>query len=107
MPRSCPPERRSRVWRVARGEGVQAKALGFQAAKLEVCVNGPYSHNGLQESDEAVVEIVAECRRAVGPELVLMVDVAYAWPDGRDGACGDREAGAIRPVLHRDADRHR
>ena len=59
----------------------KAKALGYRAAKLEVCVNGPYSHNGLQEDDDAVVEIVAECRRAVGPELVLMVDVAYAWPD--------------------------
>jgi L-alanine-DL-glutamate epimerase-like enolase superfamily enzyme len=60
---------------------VKAQALGFRAAKLEVCVNGPYSHNGLQESDDAIVEIVRECRRAVGPELVLMVDVAYAWPD--------------------------
>ena len=59
----------------------KARALGYRAAKLEVCVNGPYSHNGLQEDDDAVVEIVAECRRAVGPELVLMVDVAYAWPD--------------------------
>jgi L-alanine-DL-glutamate epimerase-like enolase superfamily enzyme len=58
-----------------------AKALGFRAAKLEVCVNGPYSHNGLQEDNAAIVEIVAECRRAVGPEMVLMVDVAYAWPD--------------------------
>jgi L-alanine-DL-glutamate epimerase-like enolase superfamily enzyme len=59
----------------------RAKALGFRAAKLEVCVNGPYSHNGLQEENAAIVEIVGECRRAVGPELVLMVDVAYAWPD--------------------------
>jgi L-alanine-DL-glutamate epimerase-like enolase superfamily enzyme len=58
-----------------------AQALRYRAAKLEVCVNGPYSHNGLQEPDDAVVEIVAECRRAVGPEMVLMVDVAYAWPD--------------------------
>jgi L-alanine-DL-glutamate epimerase-like enolase superfamily enzyme len=62
---------------------LKAQALGFRAAKLEVCVNGPYSHNGLQESDDAVVEIVRECRRAVGPDLVLMVDVAYAWPDAR------------------------
>jgi L-alanine-DL-glutamate epimerase-like enolase superfamily enzyme len=61
----------------------RAKALGFRAAKLEVCLNGPYSHNGLQESDDAIVEIVAECRRRVGPELVLLVDVAYAWPDAR------------------------
>jgi L-rhamnonate dehydratase len=59
----------------------EAKALGYRAAKLEVCVNGPYSHNGLQEPDDAVIEIVAECRRAVGPGMALMVDVAYAWPD--------------------------
>jgi L-alanine-DL-glutamate epimerase-like enolase superfamily enzyme len=65
------------------GKSLRAKALGFRALKLEVCVNGPYSHNGLQESDDAVVEIVAECRRAVGAEVVLMVDVAYAWPDAR------------------------
>ncbi len=60
---------------------LSAKALGFRAAKLEVCVNGPYSHNGLQEDNAAIVEIVAECRRVVGPEMVLMIDVAYAWPD--------------------------
>jgi L-alanine-DL-glutamate epimerase-like enolase superfamily enzyme len=64
-------------------KALKAKALGFRAAKLEVCLNGPYSHNSLQENDNAVVEIVAECRRAVGPDLVLMVDVAYAWPDAR------------------------
>jgi L-alanine-DL-glutamate epimerase-like enolase superfamily enzyme len=64
-------------------KAVRAKSLGFRAIKLEVCVNGPYSHHGLQESDDAVVEIVAECRAAVGPDLVLMVDVAYAWPDAR------------------------
>jgi len=59
----------------------QARAAGFKAAKLEVCVNGPYSHNALQERDEAVVEIVAECRETVGGDFVLMVDVAYAWSD--------------------------
>ena len=58
---------------------IQAKEAGFRAAKLEVCVNGPYSHNRIQESDEAVVETVAACREAVGPEMTLMVDVAYAW----------------------------
>ncbi len=61
----------------------RAKAIGFRAAKLEVCVNGPYSHNGLQENDEAVVALVAECRQAVGPDMVLMVDVAYAWSDAK------------------------
>jgi len=59
----------------------RAKALGFQAAKLEVCVNGPYSHNGLQEDDNAIVAVVAAYREAVGLEMVLMVDVAYAWSD--------------------------
>src|SRR3569623_761524 len=31
----------------------RARAQGFKAAKLEVCLSGPYSHNGLQESDDA------------------------------------------------------
>jgi L-alanine-DL-glutamate epimerase-like enolase superfamily enzyme len=64
-------------------KALKAKALGFQAVKLEVCINGPYSHNGLQAGDDAIVAIVGECRRAVGRDLVLMVDVAYAWPDAR------------------------
>ncbi len=62
-------------------KALTAQAMGFRAAKLEVCINGPYSHNGLQEDDESVVEMVAACREAVGPEFTLMVDVAYAWPD--------------------------
>lgn len=64
-------------------KAVRAKRLGFRALKLEVCLNGPYSHHGLQESDDSVVDVVAECRRAVGTDVVLMVDVAYAWPDAR------------------------
>ncbi len=62
---------------------LQAKKYGFTAAKLEVCVNGPYSHGGLQEADSEVTRIVASCREAVGPNMVLMVDVAYAWNDWR------------------------
>ena len=46
---------------------------------MEVCIAGPYSHNGLQEPDEAVVDIVAACREALGPDFTMMVDVAYAW----------------------------
>ncbi|HYL42585.1 MAG TPA: mandelate racemase/muconate lactonizing enzyme family protein [Ktedonobacteraceae bacterium] len=60
---------------------LQAKSQGFTAAKLEICINGPYAHHGLQERDEAVVAIVAACREAVGSDMVLMVDVAYAWSD--------------------------
>ena len=62
---------------------VQAKKYGFSAAKLEVCVNGPYSHGGLNEADSEVTKIVASCRDSVGPNMVLMVDVAYAWHDWR------------------------
>jgi L-alanine-DL-glutamate epimerase-like enolase superfamily enzyme len=64
-------------------KALRARDLGFRAAKLEVCINGPYSHNRLDEANEAVVELVRNCRQAVGPELVLMLDVAYAWPDAR------------------------
>ena len=62
---------------------VQAKKYGFDAAKLEVCINGPYSHAGLQEKDSEIVNIVASCREAVGPNMTLMVDVAYCWKDWR------------------------
>lgn len=42
-------------------------------------MNEPYSHNGLQEGEVAIVDVVAAGREAVGPEMVLMVDVAYCW----------------------------
>jgi len=61
-----------------------AKALGFNAGKMEVCVNGPYAHNRIDASDESVVEIVAACREAVGSQFVMMVDVCYAWPNAND-----------------------
>ena len=57
----------------------RAKEHGFRAGKMEVCVIGPYSHNGLNESNYAIVEIVAACRDAVGPDFVMMADVAYCW----------------------------
>jgi len=62
---------------------VQAKKYGFTAAKLEVCVNGPYSHMGLQEGDSEIVKVVGACREAVGTNMTLMVDVAYCWNDWR------------------------
>ena len=59
-----------------------AKELGFKAAKLEICIKGPYSHNSLQiEDDREFAKMVKLCRDAVGDEMVLMADVAYAWPD--------------------------
>ncbi len=61
-----------------------AQRFGFTAAKLEICIKGPYSHNRLQEGDDAIVELVAACRDAVGPEMRLMVDVAYCWSDWKE-----------------------
>lgn len=60
-----------------------AHRWGFEAAKVEICINGPYSHNGLQERDEEVVELVAASRQAVGEHFVLMVDMAYAWSNAK------------------------
>jgi len=65
---------------VARAVG--ARDLGFTAAKLEVCIKGPYSHHGIQVEDDAeIAGIVRRCREAVGPDMTLMVDVAYCWSD--------------------------
>lgn len=64
---------------------VQAKERGFCAGKMEVCIKGPYTHNALHESNQAIVEVVAACREAVGPDFVMMVDVAYCW-DNADEA---------------------
>jgi len=61
-----------------------AHKFGFRAAKLEVCIKGPYAHHRLQEGDEAVVELVGACREAVGPEMILMVDVAYCWSEWKE-----------------------
>ena len=58
-----------------------AKEKGFRAAKMEICLQGPYAHNLLLEDDESVVELVAACRETVGPGMTMMVDVAYAWAD--------------------------
>lgn len=60
-----------------------AKANGFSAGKMEVCVKGPYTHNGIDGTDDDVVRIVAACREAVGPDFVMMVDVAYTWSDAK------------------------
>ena len=61
-----------------------ARDLGFRAAKMEICIKGPYAHNLLREGDDAIVELVGLCREAVGPEMTMMVDVAYAWSDWKE-----------------------
>lgn len=64
---------------------VKAKELGFRAVKLEVCTKGPYSHNSLQiEDDREIAKIVRACRQAIGPDMTVMVDVAYCWRDWKE-----------------------
>ena len=71
--------------RVLRERAVAAQKLGFRAAKLEICLKGPYSHNSLQVADDReCARMVRDVRKAVGPEMTLMVDVAYAWPDWKE-----------------------
>jgi len=43
-------------------EDQRSKGACFRAGKMEVIIKGPYAHNGLDEDDEAIVEIVAACR---------------------------------------------
>jgi len=58
-----------------------ARATGFRAAKLEATFAGPYRHQGLDAPFERVTEVIAAVRAAVGPDVTLMVDVQYAFPD--------------------------
>ena len=61
-----------------------ARDAGFKAVKAEVMIKGPYAQPGLQESDEAIAQLVAECRQVVGSSIELMVDVGYCWSDWKD-----------------------
>lgn len=60
---------------------VEARRLGFSAAKLEATFQGPYAHAGLHGPTEWVIETVRAVREAAGPDMVLMVDVQYAFDD--------------------------
>jgi L-alanine-DL-glutamate epimerase-like enolase superfamily enzyme len=59
----------------------RARELGFTAVKAEVTMNGPYAHSGLHESFDRHSEVVAAVRKALGPDIALMVDVQYMWDD--------------------------
>jgi len=59
----------------------KAKDLGFKAVKAEVTMNGPYAHSGLHENYEKHTEVVAAVRKEIGPDIALMVDVQYMWPN--------------------------
>ncbi|MCD6030073.1 MAG: Mandelate racemase/muconate lactonizing protein [Thermomicrobiales bacterium] len=55
--------------------------LGFRAVKAEVIMNGPYAHDGMQESFARHTDVVAAVRETIGPDITLMVDVGYLWDD--------------------------
>ncbi len=61
----------------------RAKDYGYTAAKIECTLAGPYNHTGLCGSDEDMTDIIRSCRRAVGPDMRIMVDVQYLWYDAR------------------------
>jgi len=58
---------------------IKAKNLGFKAVKSEVTMNGPYAHNGMNEDDEKHTRVIEAVRKALGPDIFLMVDVQYKW----------------------------
>jgi len=62
----------------------EARRMGFRAGKMEVVVKGPYAHNGVVGSDEQIVEVIAACREAVGPNFEMMVDVCYCWTNAKE-----------------------
>jgi L-alanine-DL-glutamate epimerase-like enolase superfamily enzyme len=49
--------------------------------KAEVTLEGPFAHRGLREPWERSTEVLAAVRAAIGPEVTLLVDVQYAFPD--------------------------
>jgi L-alanine-DL-glutamate epimerase-like enolase superfamily enzyme len=59
----------------------RAKALGFRAVKAEVTMNGPYAHDGMREEYDKHTRVVEAVRKALGPDVALMIDVQYMWPD--------------------------
>ena len=65
----------------------RAIGAGFRAIKAEVTLAGPYAHNGLREKWERSTQVLAAVRGAIGPEVDLLVDVQYAFPDA-DTALG-------------------
>jgi L-alanine-DL-glutamate epimerase-like enolase superfamily enzyme len=61
----------------------RAVDAGFRAVKAEVTLEGPYAHTGLREPWERSTEVLAGVRNAIGPNVALLVDVQYAFPDAK------------------------
>lgn len=65
----------------------KAKKAGFSAAKAEVTLSGPFAHQGMNQPDSDITDVVSACRDAAGPssDFTLMVDVQYTF-DSADRA---------------------
>lgn len=61
----------------------RAKALGFRAVKAEVTMNGPYAHDGMREDYDKHTRVVEAVRATLGPDIALMIDVQYMWPNAQ------------------------
>jgi L-alanine-DL-glutamate epimerase-like enolase superfamily enzyme len=59
----------------------RAVAAGFRAVKTEVTLEGPFAHRGLREPWERSTEVLEAIRAEIGPDIDLLVDVQYAFPD--------------------------
>ncbi|MFP4432343.1 MAG: mandelate racemase/muconate lactonizing enzyme family protein [Spirochaetaceae bacterium] len=60
---------------------LRAKEMGFRAVKAEVTMNGPYAHSGLSVPYDRHTDVIAAVRKALGPDVDLMVDVQYMFDD--------------------------
>jgi L-alanine-DL-glutamate epimerase-like enolase superfamily enzyme len=72
-------------------ESLLAKAAwaveaGFRAVKMEILLQGAFSQYGLQEGDDAIVDLVAAGRETVGSQVGLIIDVGYCWSDWKQAA---------------------
>lgn len=59
----------------------RAVSAGFRAIKAEVTLEGPFAHNGLREPWERSTQVLSAVRSTIGPDIDLLVDVQYAFPD--------------------------
>ena len=67
-------------------------------------MNGPYAHDGMNESYDRHTETVAAVRKALGPDIALMVDVQYLWSDAETCLSVIKDLGRIRSLFPRNAD---
>ncbi len=82
----------------------RARELGFKAVKAEVTMNGPYAHSGLQRELRPPYRSGRAVRKALGPDIALMVDVQYMWEDAATALETVQAMAGVRSLLSGDAD---